>query len=70
MVVAVIALAVALSSIPLYRVVKQEYIPSDVDEAEFDEVDREVTEIVAAAVEFAKNGTDPRPEDALKNVYA
>ena len=35
-VVAVIAIAVALSSIPLYRVVKQEYIPSDVDEAEFD----------------------------------
>jgi HAE1 family hydrophobic/amphiphilic exporter-1 len=34
--VAVIAIAVALSSIPLYRVVKQEYIPSDVDEAEFD----------------------------------
>ena len=35
-VVAMIALAVALSSIPLYRVVKQEYIPTDVDEAEFD----------------------------------
>ncbi|HLR07527.1 MAG TPA: efflux RND transporter permease subunit [Pyrinomonadaceae bacterium] len=35
-VVAVIAIAVAVSSIPLYRVVKQEYIPSDVDEAEFD----------------------------------
>ena len=35
-VVAVIALAVALSSIPLYRVVKQEYIPTDVDEAEFE----------------------------------
>jgi HAE1 family hydrophobic/amphiphilic exporter-1 len=34
--VAVIALAVALTSIPLYRVVKQEYIPTDVDEAEFD----------------------------------
>ncbi len=34
--VAVVAIAVALSSIPLYRVVKQEYIPSDVDEAEFD----------------------------------
>src|SRR5437660_3862951 len=34
--VAVIALLVALSSIPLYRVVKQEYIPTDVDEAEFD----------------------------------
>ena len=37
---------------------------------EFDEVDREVTEIVEASVEFAKNGTDPKPEDALKNVYA
>jgi hydrophobic/amphiphilic exporter-1 (mainly G- bacteria), HAE1 family len=36
LVVAVIAIAVALSSVPLYRVVKQEYIPSDVDEAEFD----------------------------------
>src|SRR5438874_4208823 len=34
--VALIALLVALSSIPLYRVVKQEYIPTDVDEAEFD----------------------------------
>src|SRR5437762_882799 len=34
--VAVIAILVALSSIPLYRVVKQEYIPTDVDEAEFD----------------------------------
>jgi HAE1 family hydrophobic/amphiphilic exporter-1 len=36
LVVAVIAIIVALSSIPLYRVVKQEYIPTDVDEAEFD----------------------------------
>jgi len=35
-VVAGIALIVALSTIPLYRVVKQEYIPTDVDEAEFD----------------------------------
>ena len=34
--VAAIAIAVALSSIPLYRIVKQEYIPTDVDEAEFD----------------------------------
>ena len=25
---------------------------------------------VEASVEFAKNGTDPAPEDALKNVYA
>ena len=37
---------------------------------EFEELDAEVTEIVEAAVEFAKNGTDPAPEDALKNVYA
>src|SRR5262249_40658354 len=26
--------------------------------------------VVEASVEFAKNGTDPQPEDALKNVYA
>jgi acetoin:2,6-dichlorophenolindophenol oxidoreductase subunit alpha len=37
---------------------------------EFEEVDREVTQIVEDSVEFAKNGTDPAPEDALKNVYA
>jgi acetoin:2,6-dichlorophenolindophenol oxidoreductase subunit alpha len=37
---------------------------------EVEEVDREVQEIVDASVEFAKNGTDPKPEDALKNVYA
>ena len=34
--VALIALAVVLSSIPLYRAVKQEFIPSNVDEAEFE----------------------------------
>ena len=33
-------------------------------------LDREVTEEVEAAVDFAKAGTDPRPEDALKYVYA
>src|SRR5438309_104104 len=37
---------------------------------EVEEIDREVQEIVTGAVEFAKNGTDPKPEDALKNVYA
>jgi pyruvate dehydrogenase E1 component alpha subunit len=37
---------------------------------EFDEIDAEVTEIVEASVEFAKAGTDPAPEDALKNIYA
>jgi hydrophobic/amphiphilic exporter-1 (mainly G- bacteria), HAE1 family len=34
--VAVLAVAVILSSVPLYGLVKQEYIPTDVDEAEFD----------------------------------
>jgi HAE1 family hydrophobic/amphiphilic exporter-1 len=33
--VALLALAVMASAIPLYRTVKQEYVPSDVDEAEF-----------------------------------
>ena len=35
-----------------------------------DEIDAEVREIVDASVEFAMTGTDPKPEDALKNVYA
>src|SRR5258706_13783302 len=35
-VVAVIAIAVAFSSIPLYRVLRKEYVPTDGDEAEFD----------------------------------
>jgi pyruvate dehydrogenase E1 component alpha subunit len=39
-------------------------------EQDFEEMDREVHEIVDGSVEFAKNGTDPKPEDALKNVYA
>jgi HAE1 family hydrophobic/amphiphilic exporter-1 len=33
---AVVAILVVASSVPLYRSVKQEYIPSNVDEAEFD----------------------------------
>ena len=33
-------------------------------------MDREATRIAEDSVEFAKNGTDPKPEDALKNVYA
>lgn len=35
-VVATFAISVVLSSVPLYKAVRQEYIPSDVDEAEFD----------------------------------
>jgi pyruvate dehydrogenase E1 component alpha subunit len=42
----------------------------EVSVEEFEDLDREVTEIVESSVEFAKNGTDPEPEDALKNVYA
>jgi pyruvate dehydrogenase E1 component alpha subunit len=37
---------------------------------EWEEMDAEATRIAEAAVEFAKAGTDPRPEDALRNVYA
>jgi len=42
----------------------------DVPDEEWEELDREVTELVEGSVEFAKNATDPKPEDALKNVYA
>jgi TPP-dependent pyruvate/acetoin dehydrogenase alpha subunit len=42
----------------------------DLSDDDLEEMDREVQEIVEASVEFAKNGTDPKPEDALKNVYA
>ena len=42
----------------------------ELSDDEFEEVDQEVTELVEGSVEFAKNGTDPKPEDALKNVYA
>jgi TPP-dependent pyruvate/acetoin dehydrogenase alpha subunit len=34
------------------------------------ELEREIEELVEGAVEFAKAGTDPDPEDALKWVYA
>ena len=42
----------------------------ELSDEEFEELDREVTELVEGSVEFAKSGTDPKPEDALKNVYA
>jgi acetoin:2,6-dichlorophenolindophenol oxidoreductase subunit alpha len=42
----------------------------ELSDEEFEELDREVTELVEASVEFAKAGTDPKPEDARKNVYA
>jgi TPP-dependent pyruvate/acetoin dehydrogenase alpha subunit len=42
----------------------------EISDEEFEELDNEVTELVEGSVEFAKSGTDPKPEDALKNVYA
>ncbi len=42
----------------------------DISDDEFEAMDAEATEIAEASVEFAKAGTDPQPEDALKNVYA
>jgi acetoin:2,6-dichlorophenolindophenol oxidoreductase subunit alpha len=37
---------------------------------EVEELEHEVREVVEGAVEFAKAGTNPEPEDALKNIYA
>jgi pyruvate dehydrogenase E1 component alpha subunit len=42
----------------------------DLADDEFEALDAEAHEIVDTSVEFAKAGTDPKPEDALKNVYA
>src|SRR5205823_435130 len=36
----------------------------DLSDEELDAIDQEVQEVVDASVEFAKNGTDPKPEDA------
>ena len=41
-----------------------------VSDEEWEQLDGEVTQEVEASVGFAKNGTDPAPEDALKYVYA
>ena len=42
----------------------------ELSDDEFAALDAVVTAEVEAAVEFAKAGTDPRPEDAAKYVYA
>jgi pyruvate dehydrogenase E1 component alpha subunit len=42
----------------------------ELSDEEWARLDAEVTKEVEASVEFAKAGTDPAPEDALKNVYA
>ena len=41
-----------------------------IGDEEFESLDTEIEAIVEGSVEFAKAGTDPRPEDALKYVYA
>jgi len=51
---------------PIHKLRERMEMPDD----EFEALDREALAIAEAAVEFAKSGTDPRPEDALKNVYA
>ncbi len=51
---------------PLDRVLEK----LDLSDEEREAIEREVDELVEASVEFAKAGTDPKPEDALKNVYA
>jgi acetoin:2,6-dichlorophenolindophenol oxidoreductase subunit alpha len=42
----------------------------ELSDEDFEALDTEVTGMVEEAVEFAKAGTDPKPEDALKYVYA
>ncbi len=42
----------------------------DLSDDELEAIEHEVNELVEGSVEFAKSGTDPKPEDALKNVYA
>ena len=42
----------------------------EISDEEFEAMDAEATRIADDSVEFAKKGTDPKPEDALKNVYA
>jgi pyruvate dehydrogenase E1 component alpha subunit len=42
----------------------------ELSDEEFAAFDEHAHELVDKALEFAQNGTDPSPEDALKNVYA
>jgi TPP-dependent pyruvate/acetoin dehydrogenase alpha subunit len=42
----------------------------ELSDSDWEEMDVEIVKIVEASVEFSKQGTDPKPEDALKNVYS
>ena len=42
----------------------------ELSEEEWNDLDAEATKLADESVEFAKSGTDPKSEDAMKNVYA
>jgi pyruvate dehydrogenase E1 component alpha subunit len=42
----------------------------ELSDEEWNQLDAEATKLAEDSVEFAKSGTDPKPEDAMKNVYA
>jgi pyruvate dehydrogenase E1 component alpha subunit len=42
----------------------------DLSDDDLEAIEHEVEKLVEGSVEFAKAGTDPKPEDALKNIYA
>jgi pyruvate dehydrogenase E1 component alpha subunit len=42
----------------------------DLDDAKIGEIEARVTQTIDAAVEFAQNSPDPRPEDAVTDLYA
>jgi acetoin:2,6-dichlorophenolindophenol oxidoreductase subunit alpha len=42
----------------------------ELSDEEWNELDAEATRLAEESVEFAKQGTDPKPEDAMKNIYA
>ena len=42
----------------------------EVSDEEWNKLEREIEKMVEGSVEFAKNGTDPEPQDAMKNIYA
>ena len=42
----------------------------ELSDEDWQRLDAEAHRVVDASVEFAKAGTDPRPEDALRNIYA
>jgi pyruvate dehydrogenase E1 component alpha subunit len=51
---------------PIEKLKAKLEVPAD----QLAELEREIAEVVEESVRFSKAGTDPRPEDALENVYA